>query len=183
MHTNTFHASNRPIELYKPPKSICSRFGVLRDFAVFIFYLREFVKLTSSWPPARVEGRVRAALHATTSPGPPGPPGPPGKYKKADFWRQFREFDTFLGKGRPIFNKIDKDQENQQNTCSNNQGACFFRKKSACGKHIDHGVLGGTLKSTKNENNKSRACFCFWGRRSAAGNYHQPHSAGGPWKR
>ena len=64
------------------------------------------MKLTSSWPPARVEGRVRAALHATTSAGPAGPAGPAGKYKKADFWIQFREFDTFLGKGRPIFNKI-----------------------------------------------------------------------------
>ena len=30
------------------------------------------------------------------------------------------------------------------------QGRVFPGKKSASGKHIDHGVLGGTLKSTKN---------------------------------
>ena len=29
------------------------------------------------------------------------------------------------------------------------RGVFFSGKKSACGKHIDHGVLGGTLKSTK----------------------------------
>ena len=29
------------------------------------------------------------------------------------------------------------------------QGLLFPGKKSACGKHIDHGVLGGILKSTK----------------------------------
>ena len=28
----------------------------------------------------------------------------------------------------------------------------FFRKKSACGKHIDHRVLGGTLKSINIDN-------------------------------
>ena len=50
-----------------------------------------------------MEGEVPAALHATTS---AGQPGPAGKYTKADFRLQFREFDTFLGKGRPIFNKI-----------------------------------------------------------------------------
>ena len=27
----------------------------------------------------------------------------------------------------------------------------FAKKKSSCGKHIDHGVLGGTLKSTNND--------------------------------
>ena len=29
------------------------------------------------------------------------------------------------------------------------QGRVFFEKKSPCGRHIDHGVLGGTLKSAK----------------------------------
>ena len=40
-------------------------------FGVFPWdhFLREFVKLPSSWPPARVEGGVRAAVADTTSGG------------------------------------------------------------------------------------------------------------------
>ena len=40
----------------------------------FLIGLREFAcELTSSWPPARVEGRVRGALAATTSGAPVDP--------------------------------------------------------------------------------------------------------------
>ena len=63
-------------------------------------FVRQFVKLTSSWPPARVEVGLLTALDATTS------AGQSGKYEKAVFWIQFREIDTFLGKARPIFNEI-----------------------------------------------------------------------------
>ena len=53
--------------------------------------------------PGACRGEVWAALADTTS---AGTAGTAGKFQKADFWKQFREFDTFLGKGRPIFNKI-----------------------------------------------------------------------------
>ena len=41
-----------------------------KNIYIYIYiYLRELVELTSSWPPARVEGRVRAAALDTGSGG------------------------------------------------------------------------------------------------------------------
>ena len=53
--------------------------------------LREFVQLMSSWPPARVEGGVRAAVPATALAGLPGDPVDPLESSEwLDFVRRHR---------------------------------------------------------------------------------------------
>jgi len=52
-------------------------------------------------------------------------------------------------------------------------GACFLRNKKACGKHIDHGVLGGNLTSMNIETRLQDTCSkttgaCFFVKKSAA---------------
>ena len=42
--------------------------------------------------------------------------------------------------------------------CPKFQGRVFLRQKSPCGRHIDHGVVGGTPKSTKNQQNPQDTC-------------------------
>ena len=42
--------------------------------------------------------------------------------------------------------------------CPQIQGCVFLRKKSPCGRHIDHGVVGGTQQITKNQQNPQDTC-------------------------
>ena len=48
--------------------------------------------------------------------------------------------------------EIDNKLQNPQDTCSKNPGACFLPTKKNCGMSLDHGVLGGALKSMKSDN-------------------------------
>ena len=43
--------------------------------------------------------------------------------------------------------------------CPKFQGRVFLRHKSPCGRHIDHGVVGGTQKATTNQQNPQDTCY------------------------
>mgnify|MGYP002807781407 CR=1 FL=1 len=103
--------------LYEPKwiEDLPSRQQIIRKrsimdwFSVYSYiYLREFVELPSSWPPARVEGRSEQHLLTPLSLAPVAPRAPRASSEKLIFEYSFVNLTHFSVKDVHLFNKIDK---------------------------------------------------------------------------
>ncbi len=108
--------------------------------------------------PRPCRGEVWAALADTTS---AGSGGTAGKFPKAVFWWQFREFDTFLGKGHHIFNKINNKKKSTKYMLQKSRGVFFLNRPKRRRQLPPAAQCWGTPKPVTNDNYESETSTCF----------------------